>query len=511
MTSETPQPTRDGPVRRATPPPTADDPAPTADDRPPTHVAPTPTADDPPPTHVDPAPTADARENDRRPGRSTRSGRPTWRARAEALAARWRERNRERERERGRKRNNSLLAVHDLAVLRGAELDTYIEGIKPPGARVMLPWMTLVIGPAADVSAGRVHPFWLGYPTLALYCVLYAKTVVAAFEARRGRRPRPFWPLLALAAVTYATAIAFGHNWILLFIMLALACGTVLRGRRLGQALAVIAASDGIIVGRHAESAWTSTAIAYGTLLSGLITAAILSLHDVIGQLRATRQELARNAVSQERLRFSRDLHDLLGHTMSVVAVKAEAVRRLAGRDLAAALDQAADIESVARQALTEIREAVSGYREGSLTVEVDRARSALEAAGVALVVDESGPPLPPQTAALLGWVVREGVTNVVRHSGASACRIELRTGGDRATLEITDDGDGSGTGGGNGNGLKGLTERLALAGGRLTAGPAPRGGYVLAADLPVDTGEPAGGIMDVATGCDGTRRGADE
>jgi len=152
-----------------------------------------------------------------------------------------------------------------------------------------------------------------------------------------------------------------------------------------------------------------------------------------------------------------------------VIVVKSGAARRLAPRDLDAALLQVADIEAVGRQALTEIREAVSGYREVSLSTELDRARSALTASDIEVVVQETGPPLPPQTEALLGWVVREGVTNVVRHSRASRATIELRTGGGHAHLTITDNGTGSvsldpalpprlGTG------LRGLTERLAAA-----------------------------------------------
>ncbi len=240
------------------------------------------------------------------------------------------------------------------------------------------------------------------------------------------------------------------------------------------------------------------------TLRARAADVAVLSLHDVIGQLRATRQELARTAVGRERLRFARDLHDLLGHTMSVVVVKAEAVRRLAPCDLEAALGQAADIESVARQALTEIREAVSGYREGGLSSELERARSVLDASGVELTVHESGPPLPPQAEALMGWVVREGVTNVVRHAGAAHCRIELGSADGRARLVITDDGRGGGAEAGGGNGLAGLTERLSMAGGALRGGPAPHGGFRLAAELPVDEADaPAGGTPDTADTAD--------
>jgi two-component system, NarL family, sensor histidine kinase DesK len=200
--------------------------------------------------------------------------------------------------------------------------------------------------------------------------------------------------------------------------------------------------------------------------------------------------------VAEERLRFSRDLHDLLGHTLSVVVIKAEAVRRLGERDLQAALRQAADIEAVGRQALAEIREAVTGYREGSLASELDGARSALRAVGIEPLVKEAGPPLPPQAEGLLGWVVREGVTNVVRHSQATRCEIELSVDGERASLRITNDGRAGGPSPGPvppsppgttppGSGLRGLAERLTTAGGHLTAGPTANG-FRIEATLPL-------------------------
>jgi two-component system sensor histidine kinase DesK len=239
--------------------------------------------------------------------------------------------------------------------------------------------------------------------------------------------------------------------------------------------------------------------IAYGTLLSTGVTAAILSLSEAVRQLREAREELARRAVEKERMRFSRDLHDLLGHTLSVIVVKSEAARRLAPRDMEAALGQITDIESVGRQALTEIREAVTGYRDGSLTTELDRARSALSAAGIEPVVRQSGPPLTPQTEALLSWVVREAVTNAVRHSGATRCDITVDSAADHVRLMVTDDGTGAsatdpGPGpapgpaeGVGGTGLKGLTERLGAAGGSLRAAPSPRGGFTVTAELSVE------------------------
>ncbi|MFH8343557.1 sensor histidine kinase [Streptomyces sp. NPDC018045] len=368
-----------------------------------------------------------------------------------------------------------------------------------PRGYTFLPWLLMGVGALSNIFSGKSQNTWLAGLGLLAFNSIYIFVVFAAFNPRYRDSRVPVYGLAALAAVTYAIAIAFGHSWLLFFPLLSLASGAVrkIHGRPHFILLLVLSASAGTIAGRLFGDHWMAAAIGYGTFVSGMVAATVLSLFDTVKQLDATRQELARTAVEKERLRFSRDLHDLLGHTLSVIVVKAEAVRRLAPRDLDAALAQAADIEAVGRQALTEIREAVTGYREGSLSTELDRARSALQAAGIEPVVRHSGPPLPPQASALLGWVVREGVTNTVRHSGATRCEIEIRTdtANDRARLTITDDGTGPApsdppptTGG---TGLKGLTERLAAAGGTLDSGPDGRHGFRLVVELPVDVEEP--------------------
>jgi two-component system sensor histidine kinase DesK len=334
---------------------------------------------------------------------------------------------------------------------------------------------------------------WLGGIGLLAFNSLYIGIVFTAFDRRRdkdGTLPQRMW--WGLAAVTFALALGYGHSWLLLFPLLSLALGVASRPHRMGRLLIPLSIAAGVVAAFRSDDPWDALSIGYGTLISGMVTLTILTLFRAIAQLKATRQELARHAVAEERLRFSRDLHDLLGHTLSVIVVKSEAARRLAPRDLDAALAQVADIEAVGRQALTEIREAVTGYREGSLATELDRARSALGAAGIEAVVEESGPPLPSQTEALLGWVVREGATNVIRHGGgATVCRIRV-TGADcRVRLEITDDGSGVGCET-PGSGLKGLGERLAAAGGSLDAGPAPRPrkGFRVVAELPLEEGQ---------------------
>ncbi|MFD8448160.1 sensor histidine kinase [Streptomyces coelicoflavus] len=360
------------------------------------------------------------------------------------------------------------------------------ERVGPPQTGfTLLPWLLMGLGSLANIFQGNSANPWIGGAGLIVFNSLYIHVAFRSFHKTLRESLSTRLALAAMAVVTCALALAYGGSWLLFFPLLGLAAGAALRGPWLGRwgwSLAVVA---GAVAG--VKDGWNGLNIAYGTFLSTMVTAAILSLSDAVRQLRAAREELATRAVAEERLRFSRDLHDLLGHTLSVIVVKSEAARRLAPRDLDAALTQVTDIESVGRQALTEIREAVTGYREGSLGTELDRARSVLDAADVEAVVRRTGPPLPPQTEALLGWVVREAVTNVVRHSGASRCEIAVRGGADRVRLTVTDDGTGvAGPTRGPGTGLTGLTERLATAGGSLTAGAAPRGGFSVTAELPV-------------------------
>ncbi|WP_443051529.1 ATP-binding protein [Streptomyces sp. NBC_00234] len=362
------------------------------------------------------------------------------------------------------------------------------EHMGPPNGFAMLPWLLMGMGSFSNLLQGKTSNPWVGGIGIITFNSLYIYVVFRAFHKESREAPRTRWALVALGAVTCALALAYGGSWLLFFMLLGLATGSITRGRYLGPVVLGLSVLAGLIAGLR--DGWGAINIAYGTFISAMVTAAILALSETVKELRETREELARTAVEKERLRFSRDLHDLLGHTLSVIVVKSEAARRLAPRDLGAALEQVSDIESVGRQALTEIREAVTGYREGSLATEMDRARSALSAAGIEPVVRQSGPPLPAQSEALLGWVVRESVTNAVRHSAASRCEIEVEGSPERVRLKITDNGPGvrseQDAPARTGTGLKGLTERLAAAGGSLEAGPVERGGFRVTAVLPV-------------------------
>lgn len=202
------------------------------------------------------------------------------------------------------------------------------EDLGPPNGFAMLPWLLMGMGSFSNILQGETGNPWLGGLGLLVFNSLYISVVFRAFDkrAREARVTRQL--LLALAAVTFALAIGYGDSWLMFFPLLGLATGSVLRGRQLaptGFALSISAA----VVGGLREG-WDAAGIAYGTFISVMVTAAILALSETVKELRSTREELARGAVEKERLRFSRDLHDLLGHTLSVIVVKAEATRRLA-------------------------------------------------------------------------------------------------------------------------------------------------------------------------------------
>ncbi|WP_329263305.1 sensor histidine kinase [Streptomyces pseudovenezuelae] len=397
----------------------------------------------------------------------------------------------------------------------------------------LLPWLLMGMGAFSNLFQGETSNPWVGGLGLLTFNSLYIYVAFRAFrkETREAVSTRVALGLLGL--VTCGLALGYGGNWLLFFPLFGLATGAVVRPphlRWVGALVTVVAGAASVF-----RDGWGGLDTAYATWISTMVTAAIMSLSEAVRQLREAREELARRAVEEERLRFSRDLHDLLGHTLSVIVVKSEAARRLAPRDLDAALVQVCDIESVGRQALTEIREAVTGYREGSLSTDLDRAASALRAAGIEPVVHRSGHPLSARSEALLGWVVREAVTNAVRHSGAERCEISVQGSAERVRLRVWDDGRGTGdetclpgidgtertapvpmvasasvvaaTPGIGGTGLKGLAERLAAAGGWLEAGPGPRGGFVVRAELPAESME-AAGPEEPATTVGGSRIG---
>jgi len=199
-------------------------------------------------------------------------------------------------------------------------------------------------------------------------------------------------------------------------------------------------------------------------------------------RLRLAHDEIEHLAKVAERERIARDLHDLLGHTLSLVILKSELATKLADRDPERAREEIRDVERIARDALAQVRSAVSGYRSGGLENEITHARNALATAGVALETETSKTQLPPAHEAVLALALREAVTNIVRHAGARRCRIALHATPAQCTLRVSDDGRGGSAP--FGSGLSGMRERVEVLGGTLMRDG--RSGTTLVVTLPL-------------------------
>jgi two-component system sensor histidine kinase DesK len=325
----------------------------------------------------------------------------------------------------------------------------------------------------------------------AVFAAVYVWHIVRSLRQLRVGEPMPApWPALTvMAAIALALTLGDRQDWIELFIFVTVSFGPALPPRRalIGVGLIVLLAPAlGLAVGVGPTLAFQ---MMFQSAISG--TAVIIVVRTVVldRELRLAREEIAHLAVSEERLRFARDLHDLLGHSLSLIALKSELAAKLATAAPERAAAEMRDVESAARAALQEVREAVAGYRQPTLASELQSAREILAAARIDYTRQGEAGPLPAAQEAALSWAVREGVTNVIKHSRAKSCTIQVTRDGHSVGLEVRDDGRGAPPGGGKpGSGLPGLTERVTSLGGSCEAGPGPGGGYRLAVTLPLQS-----------------------
>jgi two-component system sensor histidine kinase DesK len=348
--------------------------------------------------------------------------------------------------------------------------------------------------PAANLSPARLGGSAACLALIALsylwLTVRHAPGVADLTAETPGGRPEPaaVGALAAMAASVFIfTFVAPGQQiwWLMMYPIVAAG---------LALAPAVAAAAMAVLIAVGLLAAWLTDgridAMFLLQITFGGSAVAFRHLTATVAQLRRAREELARAAVNEERLRFARDLHDLLGHSLSTIVLKSELAGRLVPRAPGRAAAEIADVERTARDALQQVRAAVAGYRRPSLVSELAAARELLAAAGIDARIDSSPTALPPAADGFLGWAVREGVTNVVRHSRARSCTIRLARRDGRATAEIVDDGIGSGAAGSEGGcGLAGLIERATAEGGQVDAGPMAGGGFRLVVDVPLDAG----------------------
>jgi two-component system sensor histidine kinase DesK len=343
---------------------------------------------------------------------------------------------------------------------------------------IFLAYLVAVAAAIAQYSHGLAEI--IGFLALAAFCAIYVGALTGTSEGPA----RPFWTLFAAGAGLFLIVLPVARaNAFIMCIFLVVLLVARLHGRAVPYVvgLTLLALFVPVLVPSWHDG--ISTAVDNGTVIAiPLVGLAMFGFFSVMRNnyaLAEARAELAALAAENERIRIARDLHDLLGHSLTTITVKAELARKLGASDPAGAMTEIEEVEKLSRRALADVRAAVANYREVSLAGELATGRELLRAAGIAAEFPRAIDGVDERALELFGWVIREGLTNVVRHSHATTCSVRLGPG----SVEILDDGVGAaGVAANGGTGLSGLEERVEQAGGVLDAGPVePRGWRVCA------------------------------
>ena len=312
-----------------------------------------------------------------------------------------------------------------------------------------------------------VYPFLAGAPAwnkiLSVAAVFLGAPIAWWGHSLRGKK------ILWVVGIFTVLGLAYTpFNWDAMTFFIFAACFTGEAGeprvafRYLGALLALIGLEAWLL--QMSPYSWGFALPLCAIMGAGLIhQAQRRRLND---RLRRSQQEVEHLAKIAERERIARDLHDLLGHTLSLIVLKSELAARLSESDPARAAVEIRDVERVSREALEQVRSAVRGYRATSLEGELQQAVGALETAGIRVETSIDRAPLAAAQEGVVALALREAVTNVVRHSSATTCRVSLRRNGSFCELEVADDGKGGSLP--EGNGLSGMRERVELLGGAL-------------------------------------------
>jgi two-component system sensor histidine kinase DesK len=347
----------------------------------------------------------------------------------------------------------------------GAESPTTLGPVGRAGPLFAGIWLFFLLNPLLEGWEHRDETRGvLGMAATLTFAAVYMSGWVRA-RAERHRlidAPPLRWslPYVATLVVLGALTVAcVGEPGLACTVYVSVACVMVFPFR----VAAVIAVT--LIVGTIALGAVEDWGTQVGTAFAIMAASvAVFGLRAVMTRnidLIVAHQENARLAVDNERSRFARDLHDILGHSLTVITVKAELAQKLFDVDLERARAEIADLERLSRDALTDVRRAVEGYRDITLPGELVRARAALTAAEIEPALPNSTDEVPSELRELFAWTIREGVTNVIRHSGATRCEVRLTPD----CAEVLDDGTAEPAPDGHGSGLAGLRERAADVG----------------------------------------------
>ncbi|MFD7062871.1 sensor histidine kinase [Streptomyces sp. NPDC059906] len=382
--------------------------------------------------------------------------------------------------------------------------------------------LALGVSAYGRTGAGLATVLCLLVTAHAAVCMLVTSR---ALDWTRGRRPQPvrqMWALVVVSAVVSITAVVIAergpsgevetaagsvYGGVLCFAAGVITLGVRGRRRMVGV-VGAFAVGAGLLTFPLEMPLLASVVLAGLVMVTGgsLAITSIFSLWllNAVYALDDAKETRARLAVAEERLRFGRDLHDVMGRNLAVIALKSELAVQLSRRGRPEAVEQMIEVQRIAQESQREVRDVVRGYREAALEVELAGARGVLSAAGIAAKVTGDTSGLPPEVQSALGWVVREATTNVLRHGDAKQVAVTVRMSEGRAVLTVENDGVAEATGerppaGPGGSGLAGLRERLSAVDGTLEAGPVGKGVFRLTAEVPLPAAA-AGTALEVAS-----------
>lgn len=372
----------------------------------------------------------------------------------------------------------------------------------PRNPRRAMVVVTLVVAAISPVFTSLGAPDQAGRAPLVpviLGACLAALQLRHSFSAAAGKRPsRGPWTLAAMIVLVYAPLPWYTWNWLATQGLLTASALMVPRDRRVAIVAAALPALGTVLffavaylwIGRPGwtvgAAIWEMTWWGVGIPISGAVVYGAARLVRAADELQAAHTELAELAIARERLRICRDLHDLIGQSLSAVSLRGDLALRLLPTDPAAAGTEIATLIDTARVTLHDVLSVTGDDPGADLHTEAEGAKALLAAAGIDAHISLESAGLPPDAKAVFAWALREGITNALRHSEAATCSITGSHADGRARLEIINDGARPAPAR-PGNGLAGLAERARAFSGELTAGPAPGATFRLIMELPVE------------------------
>jgi two-component system sensor histidine kinase DesK len=379
-----------------------------------------------------------------------------------------------------------------------------LRGVKPHGVTLRIIrgfgagiWLIYLVIPMPAVF-GHGHSALYSAGAVALlvaFSIIYLTLIVTWSGPPRRVEPRGSEFVFALLfAIAIAGCVIYGSGAVAAWIFVSVAAGWAIRNQR--RALGALAAAIACYLIFGQTSHLDTENFLLNLLPLVLVGIAVIGFRrrmELSRELTSAREEIERMAAAEERLRLARDMHDLTGQSLSMITLKSELAARLTerlpdGPERDRVRDEVEQIAAISRQTLSDIRQAISGYRRPTLAVEIITARSALESAGIT-AQDDAGLTLAsgtfdPDAEAALAWCLREAVTNAVKHSHARTCHISLTESGGMVSVTVQDDGCGVIHPETKGAGLRGMSERLSAVNGRLELRPGTDG-FRLVATVP--------------------------